>query len=242
MPIQKIYSHHENGLTSSLYAQKIEKPISSCEIFKEKKTILIGISMGNSYFNEDRLRIILSGFSSQFENVAVLLVDDLAMHNYRAMGYDEKRAKKKITVNSNQLSNRIKRTIKEIEEKYNRTNIKFYQWRDIELFPQYHQSLKIITEHYNKGDAFACDINQVTSKVMNAYISNPQAENFVLDEAKWYLLKELAFTHCASDFFESSLVTGYYVDFPIYRNLLASSVMEEPNKHTFIIYECKEEF
>ena len=72
--------------------------------------------------------------------------------------------------------------------------------------------------------------------------SNLGSESFSLDEAKWYLLKELAFIRCASDFFESSLVSGYYVDFPLFRSELLTNIMEEPNKISFVIYECKEEF
>jgi cyclo(L-tyrosyl-L-tyrosyl) synthase len=242
MSIQKIYSYIEADKTVSLYVKKIDEPISTCEIFQEKKMMLVGISMGNSYFNDDRLRVILSGFSLAFEKVAVLLVDDLAVHNYRAMGYEEKKILHKISSHSRHLTNKIKKNIHEVEEKYHKNNIIFYQWKDIEVFPQYHKSVDVITEYYNNNNEFADEINQVTLKVMDSYISDAQDGSFVLDEAKWYLLKELAFIHCASDFFGSSLVTGYYIDFPLYRNLLSSNIMNEPNKHVFISYEYKEEF
>jgi cyclo(L-tyrosyl-L-tyrosyl) synthase len=241
MSIQKIYSHVEANKTTSLYVRKIEEPISSCTIFNEKKMILVGISMGNSYFNDDRLKVILSGFSLIFEKVVVLLVDDLAVHNYRAMGYDEHKIIHKISSHSRHLSNKIKKSIQEVEEKYNKKNITFYHWKEIEQFPQYHESLEVIIENYKKNNEFADEINQVTLKVMDHYISDTQIKDFAVEEAKWYLLKELAFVHCASDFFESPLVTGYYSDFPVYRNLLSSNMMKEPNKHVYIVYECKEE-
>ena len=239
--MEKIYSHHENGQTKSLYVKTVKEPISSCQIYNEKKMMLTGISLGNSYFNEDRLRVILSGFSSQFEKVAVLLVDDLAIHNYRARGYEEKRAKRKIKEDSNHTRNRIKKVIGEVEEKLGRNNIQFYQWKDIELFSQYHQSLEVITEYYKNDDEFAQEINQATLHVMDNYISAAQTKDSVLNEAKWYLLKEFAFINCASHFFESSLVSGYYADFPIFRNRLLPKIMKEPDQLCFVIYECREE-
>lgn len=238
MPIKKIYSSFQETEELSLYLKKIEEPISSCKIFKEKKMAMIGISMGNSYFSEDRLRFILSGFCSNFENVAVLLVDDLAIHNYRAMGYTEKKAKKKIRVNSNHTSNRIKKVIKGIEEKNCKKNIRFCQWGEVEEFTQYQQSVKLITEYYYNDNDFSSEINQATLKVMNEYISDTQTEGNVIEEAKWYLLKELAFIHCASEFFKSTLLTCYYTDFPLLRNILENDFMGIRDDHTMAIYEC----
>lgn len=241
MQVKKIYSHHENARKQSLYVKKSDKPIDTCEIFNQKDLILIGISLGNSYFNEQRIRLILSGFCLKFKRIAVLLADELTIHNYRAVGYDEEKIQKKIRSESNHSRNRLKRVIDEVEAKFNRKNIEFYQWRDVESFSKYHDSLSVVNDHYNNENLFAHDVNQFVLKIINSNSSDCEAKNLMLDEAKWYLLKEIAFLHCASAFFGSSFVSGYYTDFPLFENQVFKNLIRRSNQISFVIYECRED-
>jgi cyclo(L-tyrosyl-L-tyrosyl) synthase len=238
MPIEKIYSYEKDDKEMSLYLKKNVGLISSCKIYKEKELAFIGISLGNSYYTEDRLKLILSGFSEIFKNVAVLLADDLSIHNYRAIGYTEEKAKKKLKKEMKSTRNRILRTIKYVEEKSNKINIKFYQWKDVENSLAYSKALKNVEDKYNKDGTFSLGVQKLTLNILGKYTSDTNKEDFVIDEGKHYILKELAFGLCASEFFESSVLTCYYTDFPLYRNLLLSN--SKIDRHETLTYECVE--
>ena len=96
---------------------------------------------------------------------------------------------------------------------------------------------------YENDDKFFSEINSETLKIMNNFISEKYNEDEVLKEAKWYLLKELAFAYCASDFFNSSVLTCYYMDFSLYRNILKNKYtgLEQESQHDILIYECRDE-
>ena len=98
-----LYTNDSQDCKMSLYVKKEESPIETCDLYKNKELALIGVSLGNSYFSECRLKLIISGFSENFKNVVVLLVDDLSFHNYKAMGYDDDKAKKKVKKKSKNI-------------------------------------------------------------------------------------------------------------------------------------------
>ncbi len=235
MPIQKIYTLNKN---ISLYVKKSDGILNDCDVFQKKETLLLGISMGNSYFTKERLLLILLGFSSFFENVAVLLADTLAVHNYRILGYDETKIKRKLRTNSNHARNKIQNAIDEIVQIHHKENITFYQWDDVEAFHPYHQSLEKVSKLYDNDPRFAQEINQIVLHVMENHISDKISHLNVIDEAKWYFLKELAFIHASADFFNSSVVSAYYHDFPLFNR----TIMDELDKVSFITYECRETF
>jgi len=232
-----------NGKEMSLYVKKAEESIDECKLYNEKELAMIGISLGNSYFSETRLKLILSGFSKNFKKVAVLLVDDLSMHNYLAMGYSKEKAKKKIKKASKSISNKILKIIDNLKIENNNDNIKFYKWKDVQAYSGFENSLKYIYDIYEKNHEFSSEINKGTLNMIGNYITDDFDEKEVIEEAKWYLLKELAFAYCASDFFNSSLLTCYYNDFTIYRNMLKSKYngLEKQTKHDILIYECVED-
>lgn len=238
MPIQKIYTHNQDSKTASLYVKKSDGHLDSCAVFQKKETLLLGISMGNSYFTKERLHLIILGFSSLFENVVVLLADALAVHNYRIMGYPENKIKRKLRENSNHARNKIQKTIHEIKQEHHKENITFYQWQDVESFTPYHQSLQKVSNLYDQDPIFAQEINQIVLHVMQQHISDKMSHLNVINEAKWYFLKELAFIHSSADFFNSSVVSAYYHDFPLFNR----TIMDELERVSFITYECKEAF
>ncbi len=229
MPIQKLFTSNTNGIRTSLYVRKDDENISACDIFQKKETALLGISLGNSFFTKERMHLIFTAFATSFKNVAVLLADDLAVHNYRAMGYDERKTRRKVHKNSNKTRNKIKATIQDVAS----DNIDFYQWHDIEAYDGYRQAIEKVTDIYHSDPTFSKEIKQIVLQ----HIPHTDNQNDVLNEAKWYFLKELAFICASSNFFKSSVVSGYHQSSPLFhRNLLA-----ELQNISFVIYECRNE-
>ncbi len=233
MPLEKLYTLNINDTLISLYVRQKGQKISTCNIFKKRETALLGISLGNSFFTKERMHLIFTGFSSYFKNVAVLLADDLAEHNFRVMGYDERKIKRKIRENSNKTRNKIKATINEIAS----PNITFYQWRDIESDKGYRRSIKNIIYTYDHNSAFSQEINQIVLNVLHKYLPKDYNQNDVINEAKWYFLKELAFICTSSDFFNSSVISGYYQESPLFNR----NILTDLKNVSFVIYECKDE-
>ncbi|MEM7065224.1 MAG: tRNA-dependent cyclodipeptide synthase [Cyanobacteria bacterium P01_B01_bin.77] len=204
-------------------------------VFEKKRLALIGISLNNSYFTESKLTTILTGFSHHFEQVKVVLADSIAIHNYKALGYSNGKAQKKVKKHTNQMSNRIIRSMNCIKQE----NISLIFWQEIEAFPGYADGLSKVCWLYENNSDFLADVHTTTIKVMNKHMTEPAQKWSILQEAKWYLLKELALAYCAPDFFSTSLLTCYYQDFPIYRKMLHGHYTGIPVKnHGFLAYEA----
>jgi len=237
-----LYSSEVNDQAISLHVSKHQSKISECEMFKAKEFAFIGISLGNSYFNEKRLELIFKSFSANFKRVAVLLVDKLAVHNYRALGYNEQKIHQKMRKNINVAVNRITRAIEKANTLYEKDNIEFYQWEDIEKFDAYQDSLQKVTHLYETNLEFQNTLNQTTQEVIEKYL-HEEFETSFLDESKWYFLKEVAFGSCINEFFnEEKVLNCYYQDFKFYREFFEHDYMqlESLKKQDFIVYHCSE--
>jgi len=237
-----LYQSIINGKEMSLSVSQHHSEISQCEMFNSKEFAFIGISLGNSYFSEERLELILKSFSMNFKRVVILLVDKLSMHNYRAIGYDEQKIKKKVKANSHRAINRISRAIEKTKSVSKKENIEFYQWSDVEAFDAYHDALEKITQLYETYDQFKDTITEITKEVIEKYLHEQFNETF-LNESKWYFLKELAFGSCINDFFhEENVLNCYYQDFKFYREFFENDYIEQDSskKQEFLIYHCSE--
>jgi len=237
-----LYKSTINDKVMSLSVSKYHSDINECKIFNTKKFAFIGISLGNSFFNRERLELIIKAFSTNFQRVAILLVDELSIHNYRAMGYNDKKIKKKLKTNTNVAVNRINEAINKTNTIYKKDNIEFYKWADIEKFNGYHNALEQVIHLYETNCEFKTLLNQTTQEVIEKYLHEEFNDAF-LEESKWYFLKEIAFVYCINDFFdEESVVNCYYQDFKFSREFVKNNYIETDNskKQDFIIYHCSE--
>jgi|GEM_PF-1767496 len=242
MKIEELYSGIVNDKKMSLSVSKYNAHVNQCEMFNNKEFIFIGISLGNSYFNEERLELIIKAFSVNFKRVAVFLVDKLSAHNYRAMGYNEKKIHRKVRTNTNLTVNRIQRAIKKTNELYKKNNIKFYRWEDIENFKGYPTTLEKVVQLYEADSEFQNIIYETTKNVVEKYL-HEQFNDVFFDESKWYFLKELAMGLCLNDFLnENNILNCYYQDFKFFREFFESDYLEKDDskKQDFIIYHCSE--
>lgn len=221
-----------NQLTHSLKTQIYGD--HDLKVFEKKRLALIGISLNNPYFTESKLTTILTSFSHHFERVNIVLANTIAIHNYKAMGYSDSKAQKKVKKHTNQMINRIMRSMDGIRQ----DNISLVRWQEIETFPGYDDGLSKVNWLYENNPDFLADVHTTILRVMNKHVTEPDQEWSILQEAKWYLLKELAFAYCAPDFFNTSLLTCYYQDFSIYRKVLHGHYTGFPIKnHGFLAYE-----
>jgi tRNA-dependent cyclodipeptide synthase len=224
------------------YVSQHNTPISQCKMFNAKEFAFIGISLGNSYFSEKRLEQIFESFGATFKRVAVLLVDKLAVHNYRALGYTEQKIHQKMRKNINVAINRVTRAMERAQSVNSNNNIKFYRWSDVEEFSPYHDALEKVTHLYETQLEFQNSLNETTQSVIEKYL-HEKFEHRFLEEAKWYFLKEVAFGSCINEFFdEESVLNCYYHDFKFYREFFEKDYMQLDSlkRQNFITYRCGE--
>ena len=75
----------------------------------KKELSIIWMSSGNSYFNKERIQKLLRYARKKFEKIIILSPDKPAEHNFRSLGYDETKLKRKARQNSNRLLNKAKK-------------------------------------------------------------------------------------------------------------------------------------
>ena len=245
-----LYSEFQNNQNLSLLVniRNDESEDITRDIFEKRELAVVGMSLGNSYFNEERIRFILAGLSSHFKEVAVIITDGIAVHNFRAMGYDEQKAQSKVKKSANALVNKIKRSIATIETNTEiepspvgdrLPKISLYRWNQLNDCPSYQQAFEDVQVLYQNHQGFSSAIHKTTFKVMEKYITASQTAQDVVEEAKWYLLKECAFFLAAPNFFRMPLLSSYYTDFPICRQLLSGYYTgKQSTNHGFMTYQC----
>ena len=105
------------------------------------------------------------------------------------------------------------------------------------IFKNYIQNILNI---YENNSIFKRKILETTKSVFPQYITDENSVIF-LEEAKWYLLKEIAFGLCVNSIFdEKNVLTSYYRDFKIYREFTQSpeDIEYHGDKHQCLIYKC----
>lgn len=151
----------------------------------EENLAIIWMSAGNSYFTEERIKKIFKFAEEKFDKIIILSPDKPAEHNFRALGYIEKKIKKKAKLNSNLLLNRAKRKLLENE---NKEKFMIEKWENISKNKYYKEELKILRKLYLKDESFKEDIFELSKKVLNK-----ENKKVNLKEAGLYLIEELAF-------------------------------------------------
>src|SRR5262245_57233868 len=65
------------------------------ELLRKRPLIILGMSPGNAFFTRKRVEIAVCAMARLFGEVAIVVPDTIAVHTYRALGYDEKQSQAK---------------------------------------------------------------------------------------------------------------------------------------------------
>lgn len=197
---------------------------------------LIWMSAGNSYFKEEIVLRLLEFAGKNFNQVIILSPDEPAEHTYKALGYEEKIAKRKAKLNSNLLKNRANRAIENL--KNHKSKFKIIEYTE-EIIPNkiYKKELIEITNLYFHNKQFQKDAKEITKKI----IENKSAKQLEIsiDEAVNYLLKELAFVLASPKIYKTNKVTYiYHNKWEIFEKLIEGKYDNLPRSNlSFILSE-----
>ena len=202
---------------------------------------IIGMSPGNSYFKDEEVSYLLQTTVKRFGKTAILIADIPAIATYMAYGYSESRARNKAIPKGNNLKNRSRR----IAEQLGITDkVHIIDWEEeIEGNLDYQGYYSAIIKLYETNAAFAEEVNETTSAVLEG----SGRDIFDLQEATQvavhYLLSELAFLEFAPTFLESAnIVYVYHKNWPVYERYVSGVFDGKHKQHLdFLLLENPKE-
>lgn len=118
-------------------------------VIRDKGSILIGLSIKNSYFKDENLKKVLEWSSDHSNDSYIMIPDKPAVYTLMSLGYEEGRAKTKARLEANRLRNKCERIIDESKL----SNISIITWDDIEGNRDYANSLAKIEHSYETDPA-----------------------------------------------------------------------------------------
>ena len=92
-----------------------------------RELALIWMSAGNSYFDKKTIGKLLKFADKNFPKIIILSPDKPAEHTFKALGYQDNKAKRKAKLNANLLINRAKRELQKIK---NKDKFSFINWEN----------------------------------------------------------------------------------------------------------------
>lgn len=167
------------------------------------QTIVLGVSINNSYFKEGNLEQLLLWAPQYAGRVYVMIPDEPMISTFMELGYSEKDAIKKSRLKANNLEAKCRRVIIK-----HTLFINVVRWRDINRV-EYTKALSAITALYELDTSFQNDIYRATESVIHSNgVVNPSGQQ--IDIGVNFLLKELAFITYADQILVKEKVAYIY--------------------------------
>lgn len=151
---------------------------------------LIGVSPFNSYFTESNLEKLFRWAISNFKNINIFIPDEISAYTFQAMGYSEKRAKKKTRRQDCYLRNKVIKALiaNKISESEARNKIIYLSHLiyKAEYLEVYNSCLKLFeTDEFFRNGCLA------TSKWVLSNKGIPNSSEDLINMAVKYFLAEL---------------------------------------------------
>ncbi len=193
------------------------------EVLKQKGTVIVGMSPGNSYFKKDTIYNILRSVSRLFKNIKIFIPEVQVQYTYIALGKSITKAAAIARKNSNFLRNHSMRAIAEIIDHDSAVSISISNWySEIEHVSSYRNSKKYIYDLYKKSEKFYSDVRQTTKIIVASQTKDVIDIEKVVDIAVNYLLEELAFMLASPGIYGvEQIAAAYHNRWPVFENLVS---------------------
>jgi tRNA-dependent cyclodipeptide synthase len=170
---------------------------------------IIGMSPGNSYFKDDAVRFLLQTVIDRFGKAAVFIPDVPAISTYKALGYDEAKAKSTAIAQGNKLRNRTMSAMQELG--IDQSAIHIVDWeKDVTSQHEYKRQYDAIVKMYGSNPSFKEVARSATKIVLENSKNDVQDMEFAIDIGVDYLLSEFAFLEFAPTLFNVNKITTVY--------------------------------
>ena len=193
-----------------------ETSIVGQQVLEERQTLIIGISLNNSYFKEENLRKLITWATGHSESVYIMIPDEPAVHTLSALGETEKEAQRIAQLKSNNLANKCNRIIQENQL----TTVRVIRWKDFKENASYVQTLFDIKTAYGNDVILKQSLREATTHVLHAGGTRVVTEGEI-DLGTQFLFKELAFiTHADTILGVQKVAYVYHRTMPVLREIV----------------------
>lgn len=198
---------------------------SSEKLISNTQTILLGISINNSYFKESNLEKIIKWSKEYGKNTYIMIPDEPAVHTMIALGASSNDAERKARLKSNSLENKCRVLI----ECLGVEGTTIIRWGSLAPSLLYLESLCEIKYAYDHDPLFQERLRSATKEVL---VANGCADtrSSVLDDGVVFLLKELAFIARADVILsEPKVLYVYHKTMAVLKEIIQGRYMFKPS-------------
>lgn len=182
---------------------------------------ILGMSPGNSHFNDNEVKSLINKVVDEHDRVAVLIADIPAISTYIALGYKENRARRdKAIPQGNALRNRVERAVEELGLREDQVRI--IDWgNEVEENMDYKKHYSDINNLYNSNKDFQKEVDDTTKAVLDGSGKKIEDINKAVKIAMHYLLSEIAFLEFAPKLLNvNKIVYVYHKDWIVYEDYI----------------------
>lgn len=246
-----IYEHEEKdgkkyALTLNLVGTT-PAHLKGWELVKKRDLVMVGVSMGNGFFNKSRLEIILTGMATYFSELVVLIPDMPALHTYRAIGYDEPTVISKVKKHRRTTIKCCKSIFKQKNEVFRKDNVRILTWdKVLALGNDYQMAYQRAIETYHHHLGFKQAIERNTERYILPRLEQQNIQqlggmDIVIKEVIYYLLEEMAFHEIFHLILGKESISCYYKELELAPNYLSGNYGNLPNHSAgWIVYNIYE--
>jgi len=217
------------------------------ELVQKRGLMTVGISIGNGYFSRDRIKMILMGMANYFSELAIVILDVPALHSYRALGYDENNAIRKVIEHKNRIVNYCESVFSEIAKTGQKIEFRMVTWSDdFAQQEHYAQAYERAVEIYNTDAKFRESVQRNTEHYILARLEGQDIQRLggmrnVVEKAAYYLIEEMAFHEIFHVILEREFIVSYYKDLELVVNYIGG-VYGNPlnNMAGFVVYNISD--
>jgi cyclo(L-tyrosyl-L-tyrosyl) synthase len=195
-------------------------------IVGNKGSAVVGISLGNSYFDKEKIDSLLRFCAETFPRTDIMIPDKPYVHNYLALGYSQIEAERKARLNGATLRNHSSRAIGTT------ANVKILSWaKDIEPKQAYRDELKRLKRIASINETFRNATREATRQVIQGKLKPGKKVEPAIDEGIKYLLEELAFLSASPQILATPEVNYVYHNrWPIFEQFVEGKFDGKPRK------------
>jgi tRNA-dependent cyclodipeptide synthase len=174
------------------------------------------MSPGNAFFTRKRIEIAVCGMARLFGEVTVVVPDTIAVHTYRALGYDERQSRTKARENGLNIKNRCLRAMERARIESPSTELRILDWeRDVTSSPGYGEAYDRVCALFDTNECFRKDVLNKGRSVLSAKLGEEAVTYTAVREGVEYLLKEFAYFSLFRNVFGRDVVVPYHQDFTL---------------------------
>lgn len=213
------------------------------ELVKQRELITVGISIGNGYFNRERIEIILMGMASYFKELIVIVPDLPALHTYRALGYDEHQAIEKMKKHRQEIKRHCRYVSEQMQNNFGKDNMRILAWSDgFNKKDCYQRAYHKAVDIFRNNSKFKEAISRNTERYILARLEDSDVQQLggmrkIVEIASHYLIEEMAFHEVFHVILGKEGISSYYKDLELIPNYINGAYNNVQNPYIgWIVY------